>query len=399
MKEMPIFWGADADGRPVVAFLSSGTETFGLDANIFAELQPLADKVLLVDWAKHALSRKFIEENAIHWFRLSFRATMQQPEFSSALSSASRDQVRPLDFWAPIACLEVEEPFEFGPVRIAPVTKVMMDELEAKGLRFSSSQRDDVAAMFQKLRSLMQGFAAVVMHAEAEPHRAYEDGMAIAQNAVGILRFFSPTARELRRVSPTALLGSESMPRAQALVLGDDYFSFSEGFISPPFLWKLSKENVSALWKAGLGKASTLISAYGLGDFPLAVRTSLLLFGTGTTLFNPADRLVYALSSVEGILLKHSMEPTEFSVAERMSLLLGSDKQGREDVARNVREAYRFRKRHGASVLTPHDERSLAIFARNAHVVICAALENVESFSRKVDFIDAIESRKTTGSS
>ena len=398
MKETPIFRGVDADGRPVVAFLTSGTKTFGLDANVFAELQLLADKVLAVDWAKHALSRKFIEEEAVHWFRSSFRATTQQAGFSGLLSSASRDQVSPLDFWAPIACLEVEELFEFGPVRIAPVTRVMMDELEAKGLRFASSQHDDVAALFQKLRSLMQGFAAVVVHAEAEPHRAYEDGMAIAQNAVGILRFFSPAARELRRVSPTALLGSESMPRAQALVLGDDYFSFSEGFISPPFLWRLSKENVSALWKAGLGIASTLISADGLGEFPLAVRTSLLLFGTGTTLFNPGDRLVYVLSSLEGILLKHSMEPTEFSVVERMSLLLGSDKQGREEVARNVREAYRFRRRHGASVLTPHEENSLAMFAHSAHVVLCIALENAHSFCRKADFIDAVESRKTIGS-
>ena len=217
MKETPIFRGVDADGRPVVAFLTSGTKTFGLDANVFAELQLLADKVLAVDWAKHALSRKFIEEEAVHWFRSSFRATTQQAGFSGLLSSASRDQVSPLDFWAPIACLEVEELFEFGPVRIAPVTRVMMDELEAKGLRFASSQHDDVAALFQKLRSLMQGFAAVVVHAEAEPHRAYEDGMAIAQNAVGILRFFSPAARELRRVSPTALLGSEFLCLARKL--------------------------------------------------------------------------------------------------------------------------------------------------------------------------------------
>jgi hypothetical protein len=90
------------------------------------------------------------------------------------------------------------------------------------------------------------------------------------------------------------------------------------------------------------------------------------------------------------------MEPTEFNVEERMSLLLASGKPERAAVARNVREAYRFRRRHGASVLTPHDENSLATFAHNAHVVLCIALENLHLFATKADFIEAVDRRKTT---
>jgi hypothetical protein len=398
IKETPILWRNDSDGHLVVAFLISGTEVFGLDAIVYAELRPLADKILELSWAKDALSRKFIEETALHWFRSSFRATTPQVSFSGALSAASRDMVRPLDVWAPIAYLEVEEPFEFGPVKIAPISKAVIDRLEAKALGSSPSQRDNIAVLFKDLRSRMQGLAAVVMHVEAEPARAYEDGMTTAQNAIGLLRFFSPVAREIRRVCSTVLLGSEAMPRAQGLVLGEDYFSFSDGLASPPFFWRLSKENVSVLSEAGLAKASSLILSNGLSEFSLSVRASLLLYGTGTTLHSPADRLVYALSSVEGILLKHSMEPTEFSVEERMSLLLASDKSGREEVERNVREAYRLRRRHAASVLTPHDENSLAMFARNAHVVLCTALENLNSFPTKADFIEAVDRRKTIGS-
>lgn len=395
LKETPILRGNDVNGRSVVAFMTSGNEAFGLDANVFAELLPLADKILEICWAKSSLSRKFIEEIAIHWLRSSFRSAEQQTSFSSVLSSASRDQVGSLDFWAPIACLEVEEAFEFGPVKIAPITKAMIDELETKGLKYSPNQHDDVKAMFKNLRSKMQGFAGVVVRFEAEPRRAYEDGMVLAQNAVGILRFFSPAALELRRVSPVALLGSEAMPRAQALVLGDDYFSFSDGLISSPFFWRLSKETVRALWEAGLGKASCLISPDGLDEFRMSVRASLLLYGTGATLVNPADRLIYALSSLEGLLLKHSMEASELNVEERMSLLLGHNKKRREEVAQNVREMYRFRKRHGASVLTPQEQASMAMFASNAYGVLCTALENINVFSRKADFIDAIGRRKT----
>jgi hypothetical protein len=241
----------------------------------------------------------------------------------------------------------------------------------------------------------MQGFAAVVVHVEAEPIRAYEDGMAIAQDVVGLLRFFSPMARETWQVCSTALLGAEVIPRSQALVLGKDDFSFSDEVVSSPLSWRLSKENVAALWEKGLAKASSLIGPGGLNEFSLAVRASLLIYGTGTTLHNPADRLIYTLSSVEGILLKHYMEPTEFVVEERMTLLLAFDPAERKEVARNVREAYRLRKRHGASVLTPHDENSLAMFACNAHVALCIALENISLFTIKADFIEAIDRRKT----
>jgi hypothetical protein len=89
------------------------------------------------------------------------------------------------------------------------------------------------------------------------------------------------------------------------------------------------------------------------------------------------------------------MEPTELSVEERMSLLLADDKSGREQVAQNVREAYRYRRRHGASVLSPHDQESLATFVHNSYVVLCTALENLHAFPTRAHFVDAIERRKT----
>jgi hypothetical protein len=394
MRETPILWGNDSQGQPVIAFLTSDTETFGLDANVYAELQPLADKILKLDWAKSALSQKFIEETALHWFRASFRAITQQVNFSSALSATSRDMVMSLDMWAPIAYLAIEEPFELGSVKIAPITKAMLDELETKGINSSPRQRDGITALFKDLRSRIQGLAAVVVHAEAEPIRAHEGGMAIAQDVVGLLRFFSPTARDSSKTSSTALLGTTALLRSQGLVLGENYFSFSDGFSSPPFSWHISKENLSALWEAGLAKVSSLIMPSGLSEFAFAVRTSLLLYSTSTTLCHPADRLAYALSSIEGILLKHSMESAEFNVEKRMSLLLSNDKSGREKVAKNVREVYRIRKRHSASVLTEYDMNSFAIFVQSAYIILCTALETLHSFARKTDFIEAIDREK-----
>jgi len=396
LVETPILRGSDINGRPVIAFIISGSEVFGLDLDIFAQVQHVAEKVLEAGWAKISLNSTFIEQTAIKWLRSSFQKA-QRESLSGAISGASRDEVRERDFWAPIACLEVEEKFAFGSAEIAPISRAMMDQLETKALTSSPKQRDDVAKMFADLRSKMQGLAGVLVHAKAERTRVLEEGMAIAQNAVGLLRFFSPVASAPWQVCSTALLGTEVLPRSQVLVLGEDDFLFSDGSVFQPFIWRLSKADVSDLFKRGLAKASVLVSPDGLNEFQLAVRASLLLYSTSTTVPYPGDRLVYALSALEGILLKHSMEPTEYSIEERMSLLLSNERSAREQIGRNVRDAYRFRKRHGVSVLSPHDQNSLNTFIRNTYFVLCTALENSNLFSTKNEFIDAVERRKAEG--
>jgi hypothetical protein len=394
MLETPILRGSDSNGHPVIAFVSVGNDVFGLDADVFGQLQPLAEKILEVHWAKRALSRNFIEQTAIDWLRTSFRGN-EGLSLSSALSLASRNGVRKRDFWAPIACLEVEEKFSFGPAEIAPMTRAMFDQLEANALRPTPKQRDDIVTMFNSLRSKMQGLAAVVAHIEGDQAYASAEGKAIAENVVGLLRFFSPVARLPWQVCSTALLGTENLPHSQTLLLGEDDFLFSDGSVFQPFVWRLSKQNLSALWGVGLKQAADLVLPDGLSEFQSSVRASLLLYSTSTTFGYVGDRLIYALSALEGVLLKHSMEPTEFCVEERMSLLLANDKSGREQIAQNVREAYRYRKRHGASVLSPREQHSLAMFIHNSYIALCTALENSQAFPTKSDFIDAVERRKT----
>jgi hypothetical protein len=161
--------------------------------------------------------------------------------------------------------------------------------------------------------------------------------------------------------------------------------------------WRISDEELRNM-RPGLDLAGTLVLPEGLSAFALAVRSSLLLFGTGTTFPSPTERLSYTLSSLEALLLRHSAEPVEFNVAKRMGLLLAQDKPGRELIARNVREAYRLRARQDISPLAPHEMGAVATFLRYAHRVIGTALSNVERFGTVADFVYAVEQLKSVQS-
>ena len=173
--ETPKVWCNDAEGKSVLLFIESDTGAFGLDIENVAKLGPLGDKVLETAWARRSLSRKFVEGVTLDWCRTSFLSA-DAMQLSEALATSARKKVKKLEVWVPIAHLEVETRFEFGPVRIAPITSEMIDELQAEGCSNSPKQRDDVLALFAKIRSEMQGLAAVVVNVEASYARKLVTG-------------------------------------------------------------------------------------------------------------------------------------------------------------------------------------------------------------------------------
>ena len=230
----------------------------------------------------------------------------------------------------------------------------MIDGRETRALNSAPDQRENIALLFNNLRERMQGLAAVVFKADGEPDKIKEDGEAIARIVVGLLRFFSPAATNFPMVCASALLGAEVVPSSNLLVLGEGKLTYTQKMLSPTPDWRISEAALREL-RSGLDAVGALVRPEGLSAFALAVRSSLLLFGAGTTFSNPIERLTYTLSSLEALLLRHSSEPVEFNVAERMGLLRARDRAGREEIARNVREAYRLRARQDISPLAPHE--------------------------------------------
>ncbi|TAI67146.1 hypothetical protein CWO89_04165 [Bradyrhizobium sp. Leo170] len=390
MLAVPLVWANDAEGRRAFVFTYKDSAHFGLDEETFAEMQALTESIVKTDWARRMLSRGFVEKTIIKWLQDSFQVE-DRKSLAETIARDGRDAVRPLELWAPIANLEVQNSFTVGPAEIATITKAMIERLESQALSFAPQQRDSIVGLFNKLRERMQGFAAVVFKLRAEAGKIEEEGAVIARIIVAFLRFFSPAALNFPAVSANALLGSELVPSSNLLVLGDGTFSYKEAILVPNAPdWRISEDALKGM-RPGLDAVGGLVRPEGLSAFALAVRASLLLFSTGTTFPNPIERLSYTLSSLEALLLRHSAEPAEFTVAERMGLLLTQDRTQREEVARNIREAYRLRGRQDISPLFPREMGSVATFIRRAHHVIGTALGNVGRFGTVPEFVNAVE--------
>lgn len=388
--DQPIVWREDADGNQVLAFILQQSGIYGLDSGSLPAFRQIVDAVLSVPWAERSLSEKFIERTIINWCRLAFGST-STIKLAEAITSASRIEVKSVNVWAPISHLEIESGFSFGPLHILPITAEMINGLEAEGLASAPSQETEIRGLFDRLRSTMQGYAAVVIRLEAVSERAGVEGLAIAREAVNLLRFFSPAASEASLLCPTSLLGSEVVPTSHVLVLGDGSFSYSEGVATSGVAhWRMSKARLTELQQA-FDATGALIRTEHLDEFERAVRSGMILFGTAATFKEPSDRLVYTLSAMEGILLKHELEAAAYSVEERMARLLANNDVTPDEIAHNVRAIYRLRARHGSLQWSDLDREVLQEFVHYARRLLLIALQNVASFGTRAEFIEAIE--------
>lgn len=384
------FWGQEASGEPAFMFISHEGKSYGLSESDYSGLDGLIDAVMKSAWAHSSLSREFVKKVFFDWARQRFDA--DGPPFPETLSAAARESVKSVEIWAPIANLEVEQGFDFGPVRIESITAAVMENLRSRAPSPQPEMEQQVNEFFEKLRQKIQGYAAVVVSMEAEPEVAQEHALRIAQDAMGLLRFFSPAAPISYLFSPVALTGAECIPTSKLIVLSGSGFIHNQSVLPKHMgYWRLPTQQVSELKSGLLDTAASLVIPEGLSEFALAVRASLLTYSKGTTLVDPLDRLQNCLSALEGVLLRHEMEPRAHSVANRMSYLLAHGGADCEAVKQNVQQIYWLQGQPQLTSQGRREDELIKVFTSYAYHVLHVVLVYTATFNSKIQFVNEVD--------
>ncbi|MHB1635017.1 hypothetical protein [Acidiferrobacter thiooxydans] len=385
------FWGQEASGERAFMFISHEGKTYGLSESDYNALDDLVDAVMKAPWARSSLSREFVMNAFVDWARQRFDT--DGPPFPEALSKAARESVKSVEIWAPIANMEIEQDFDFGPVRIRSITAVVMEAMRSSAPSDQPEIEQKVKEFFEKLSREIQGYAAVVVSLESESENALKLALRIAQDAVGLLCFFSPAAPRSRLFNSVALTGAGCTPTSKLIVLSEGRFIHAQSVLPKDVgYWRLPAQQVSELKSGLLGAAALLvIPGEELSEFARAVRASLLTYSKGTTLVDPLDRLQNCLSALEGVLLRHEMEPRAHSVANRMSFLLSQGGADCEAVKKSVRRIYWLHGLPQPMSHGPREDELIEVFTVYAYNVLCITLSNATAFNSKIQFVDEVD--------
>ena len=382
--------GQEEDGTAVLAFIEREGKNFGLAEGDYESLDALFACVRKSTWARESISDDFTEEVFMDWARARFQSE-SSISFSVELTNIAREKVIPVEVWAPIAHMEVEEAFAFGPVRIEPVTAALMERLASIVQSEESGQQDKVRRLLDDMKRKFQGSAAVLVTLTAEPKIAQDRALRLAQDAVALLRFFSPPAIKSNLFSPLSLNGAEHVPIARLIVLHENGLIYSERVLPKKIVdWRLSKQQLSQLHTNLFATAASLVAPDGLSEFALAVRASVLAYSKSTTFADPLDRLRNCVSAVEGIFLRHELEPRAHSIANRIALLVG-DAKNREPLKQTVRKIYWLQEQPSLHRLPRWEEELIFTFTTYTHHALCVALANTVNFTSKLQFLDGID--------
>jgi len=387
------FWGREVSGQWALSFIHSEDKTCGLLEVDFNGVEGLINNVMSSAWARGSLSRDFVGKTFIDWARERFKGN--GPPFAEALSAAARGSVTAIEVWAPIANMEVEQNFKFGPVRIEPITAAFMENLRCMAPA-GPEYEQQVTQFFDNLKRDIQGHAAVVVSLEAEPMLAKERGFRLAQDAIGLLRFFSSAGPTSFLFSPVALAGADYIPTSKLIMLHEGGASINQGILPKHIgYWRLAKRQIAELESGRLGPIASLVVPEGLSEFALAVRASILSYSKGTTLVDPLDRLRNCLSALEGVLLRHEMEPRAHSVANRMSVILARRGANREAVKQVVQQVYWLQGHPQLAAQGRREDELLRIFTSYAYDALRVTLVNSLNFKTRAQFVMGVDSTAT----
>lgn len=185
----------DYQGNTVARFFHVNGKRYGLEQKSYKRLRDIASTISSSRGISAKLSTTYVEKILFFWIRDTFSEQGLHSTFSDALTlAASRDVILSTS-WIPIAELEIEIPFSIGTLELRPVSTSVIDEWEAKALSMPGMHRESAAQLFLRVRKQFQGRAAAVITMEAEPNRAFEIAVDLAELATSLLAIFSPGVR------------------------------------------------------------------------------------------------------------------------------------------------------------------------------------------------------------
>lgn len=391
----PVIWLPQVSGEYAFVFMWHNDLSFGLSHGDYEKLAKLTDAILKVKWAQKTVSSKFIESVFIDWTRDRLRAGTEK-EFCELLLTRCAKEVIRLTATVPIQHLAVEEAFDFGPAKVIPLGSQYFQSLREKLIRSSPDKAEDIDAFVAHLRNAMENCSAIELEVVAEPSYAKEVALQRAADAIGLLRFFCVATVASTMMSPVTPLGTLMIPKSHIIVSGPEAaFRYTSGIaIESVDYWRISKAEVAALLQENLAAVAGLLDLEKLTDFERAVRSSILAFSRAITFPELSDRLVFAFSAIEGLMLRNASEPIQQNVAERVAFLTTSVPDTRQAVVENFRKAYKMRSQYIHHRLTSVDVNELDHAFQNIRAALAQAVVNLAKFKTKDEFLAAIDRKK-----
>lgn len=341
------------------------------------------------------VSQETIKSIIFDWIKKRCIGIVNQDLTSFIIDQASA-KISVKEVWLPIRFLQIEDAFVVGKINFKPISKNMIEKLQAQCIEDRPEKEKEFKEMFDTYIKKFQGYAAATLLIEAEPDRADEICLEETRKALLLLRIFHHASFHPKVTSFYNIWGSEINDRASILMLEEGrFFSLNDRPLGQSRgLERIDKKTIKVYMEAGLKILSDLLMSITHTQFQKTVLDALFIYARSATAKDPADKLVYILVALESLFLRNNTEPIQQNLAERMAFLIEGTIESRRNLIRDVRKVYAIRSsfvHHGATI---DDFDTLGRFMLHAWKAITAIIPAIATISTKEAFLDQLDNRK-----
>jgi hypothetical protein len=142
---------------------------------------------------------------------------------------------------------------------------------------------------------------------------------------------------------------------------------------------------------AGLSVWGELLAKSELSELEQLLLNSISLFSKSIASSNFQDKIVFALASIETILLKNSTEPIQHFVGLRLAFVTAPALEPRKRIIKVIRAAYQIRSSYLHHGKVTEDHQLLAELLRTIWSAFRLILLNRAEYSTHAEFLDFVE--------
>lgn len=392
----PMLGWSTPSGEWVGRYFVSDGKMVALREEGYRQLRRLVEKVIRAKPFSRGFSENFIEVEIFTWWRATLRA-QTGATLSGHLLDAAQAAYGSHTVMVPLANIEIERAFNLGNVLVTPFNPALFTTFETETSTKFPEYAEIIAAEANHLRDELGHLTAVQVEIEGERDYAKDRAHRIATEMADIFRVMSPPAATRNIRFACFPLGLEHEPKSTILELKDGKIShLTDGFHgNPSFRWKLPFAELDRhMTKSAFRNCSVFFDDVPLTTFQQRMKTAFSAYGESVAAIDLRNRLLYAMSAAEHLLLRDDNEPIQSSVGERMAFLIAKEPDARRAVVANFKKAYGLRSRQVHHLANLDDEDALDTFFANMWAMMVTSLQNLPRYKEHSQFLDAIDRMK-----
>ena len=317
----------DVSGNVTARSFFYNSKEIGLAGESFQQLMELAEAIQKTRTIRQYISLSFLADSIFAWAEKKYKGE-DKSDLSQYIINECQTSIHEFEIWIPVALLHIQSDFTIGKIQLKTLGASYFDQWKEQ-----VKQHEQAPALLEKIekeREKLQGNAIASFKIISEHSFAVDQAFTETEKALSILRFFSTANFFSERRSYCTVLGKENLRSTHYYVFKENAFYpsiTSSSIEKDASRWVIDDNWLEMMKESQLFVLSQLITKEELSDFEDKMLTSVLLYSKASLCTEPADKLLYVLTSLESLLLKNETEPIQQNMADRIAFVLAKHLQ------------------------------------------------------------------------